>query len=62
MPITKEVLPNKEPKMPGAIVKSHDENGEFFWVTWPGERPEEFDSQAEAEQYLEDRRNMFKRK
>lgn len=60
-PTTKEVLENKDKTMPGAIVKSHADGEVFFWVTFPGDRAEEFDTLPEAEQYLADRRNMFKR-
>lgn len=61
MSTTKEVIETKDKSAPGAIIKSRDENGEFFWVTWPGSRPEEFETLAEAEAYLADMQAMFKR-
>jgi hypothetical protein len=45
----------------GKIVKSKDDQGNEFWyVTFPGERAEEFDNQQEAELYLADMRKMDK--
>lgn len=45
----------------GKIIKSKDDQGEEFWyVTFPGERAEEFDNLAEAELYLADMRKMKK--
>lgn len=43
----------------GKVIKSRDEAGEEFWyVTFPGERAEEFDNEKEAQAYLEDMRKM----
>ncbi len=39
----------------GKIVKSKDDQGKPFWyVTFPGERAEEFDTEKEANEYLAD--------
>lgn len=43
----------------GKIVKSKTPEGEEFWyVTFPDERAEEFDTLQEAELYLADMRKM----
>ena len=61
MSTTKEIIETKEKAAPGAIIKSHDEEGDFFYVTWPGARAEEFETEAEAQAYLADLQAMFKR-
>ena len=46
-------------KEKGKIVKSRDDSGENFWyVVFPGERTEEFDTESEALLYLADLRRM----
>lgn len=56
-----QIIEKKDKSAPGVVIKSRDEDGEFFYVTWPGERAEEFETQAEAETYLADLQAMFKR-
>lgn len=45
-------------KEQGAIVKSHADGEDFWYVTFPGERAEEFDTEKEAQDYLADMRKM----
>lgn len=43
----------------GKVIKSRDTSGEDFWyVIFPGERAEEFDTEKEANDYLADMRKM----
>lgn len=43
----------------GKVVKAREADGtEFWYVVWPGDRAEEFDTEKEANDYLADMRKM----
>jgi len=45
----------------GKVIKSRGTDGEDFWyVIFPGERAEEFETEAEATAYLADMRRITK--
>lgn len=42
----------------GKVVKARADGEDFWYVIFPGERAEEFETEQEAQAYLEDMRKM----